>query len=1164
MPLDHRARLAAITRFDELIPYLRDEMGWPITARSLEDADDLFYDFTADELGIEPKTAAKIETIRRLRPLTAQQPWGIFFVKFEPKRLPVVALRRILNRVASKERGSGNQSQQAKWATDDLLFVSSYGEDEHRQISFAHFSEATAGRPLPSLKVLGWDNLDTSLRLDEVAKELTGRLAWPENETEINAWKRQWTAAFTLRHREVITTSRDLSVRLAQLARVIRERISAALPIESETGPLTRLMSAFRKALLHDLDADGFADMYAQTIAYGLLSARIADPHRNTTDDFAAHMRTNPLLGELMESFLGTANPHETPGRPGIDFDELGISEIVELLDDARMEDVLRDFGDRNPQEDPVIHFYELFLKEYDSKKRMQRGVFYTPRPVVSYIVSSVDELLRTELGLADGLADTTTWSEMASRPIGPVEIPAGISPSQPFVQILDPATGTGTFLVEVIDLIHLKLVAKWKEQGYTGDEIANRWNAYVPKHLLPRLHGFELLMAPYAIAHLKIGLKLYETGYRFASEERVRVFLTNALEQAHDFSARLEIGIPALAHEAQAVNDVKLHQRFSVVVGNPPYSGVSSNMSPYAQQLVEPYKLVDGQPLGERKVWLQDDYVKFFRLAELSIVRTGAGVLGYISNHSYLDNPTFRGMRQSLMQTFQHLRVLDLHGNTNRQEAPPIADSNVFDIQQGVAVMLGARSGSARGVEHGELWGTRAAKYEWLLSHASGVAPNKTLSPDQPYYFLVPRDESFRSEYQGYLSLPDAFNLSVSGIVTSRDGFVIALDSEDLKARILDYVDPLRSDDEIRDSYGLSENYAWRLDQSREALMADGYEPLRIKAISYRPFDTRQIYYHPAVVWRTRPVVMRHMLESANVALVVTRQSGADGWRHVLAARGLVESSYVSNRSREIGYVLPLYVSPGSATLFDKERVANLSEAILTRLSTTLGGAAANPSRVGPEEVFNYIYAVLHSQGYRERYSEFLRVDFPRLPLAKNADLFVSLAGLGRELVALHLLESTTLKSVSTTYFGPMEPTVGRVAWSNETVWLDAGPRSGERPDTAGTMGFHGVDEATWHHEIGAYRVCEKWLKDRKGRTLSEGDRAHFASIVVAISETIRITKEIDTLIDSYGGWPAAFATEPTVLAEVTQVVATDVEDLPRAAEEPGPYQSTAQRDDA
>jgi predicted helicase len=538
---------------------------------------------------------------------------------------------------------------------------------------------------LPTLKVLGWNNLDTALRLDAVVKELTENLAWPDDDADVEGWRNRWRAAFTLGHREVVTTSRELSIRLAKLARDIRDLIKTTLDIETETGRLTKLMKAFQEALVRDLDADGFADMYAQTIAYGLLSARIADPEKKTADDFAAHMRTNPFLKELMETFLKVGGRRGKAGGPGIDFDELGVSEVVELLDDANMEAVVRDFGDKNPQEDPVIHFYELFLKEYDARKRIQRGVFYTPRPVVSYIVRSVDELLRTEFGLADGLADTTTWGEMA-RSHRDLKIPEGTSPDHAFVQILDPAVGTGTFLVEVIDLIHATVIIKWSAEGHGEKKMKALWNEYVPKHLLPRLHGYELLMAPYAIAHLKIGLKLHETGYRFGSDERARIYLTNALEPPHDFSGTLEFAIPALAHEAQAVNEIKQKQRFTVVVGNPPYSGHSANNGPWISKLVRTYHFVDGIPLGERNPkWLQDDYVKFLRLGEWEVNETTTGILGYITNHSYSDNPTFRGMRRSLMTSFGKVRVFDLHGNSKKKEKAPSGqpDENVFEIQQ-------------------------------------------------------------------------------------------------------------------------------------------------------------------------------------------------------------------------------------------------------------------------------------------------------------------------------------------------------------------------------------------------------------------------------------------------------------------------------------------------
>ena len=786
MPTDHRSALASIKRFDQLIAYLRSEMGWPIDG---DDFEELTFEYTPEELGIDTKNAAKIQEIKRLRPLVPNQPWGIFFVKFEPKRLPVVALRRILSQVALKKRASANSAERTAWAKDDLLFVSNYGVGDERQISFAHFSTPTNGHDLPTLKVLGWDNLDTALHLDTVATELTEHLAWPKNDSDASAWREQWRAAFTLRHREVITTSRELSVRLAALARTIRDRITTAVAIETKRGPLNKLMKAFQAALVHDLDADGFADMYAQTIAYGLLSARIADPHKKTVDDFASHMRTNPLLRDLMETFLRLGGRHTKPSTEGINFDELGVAEVVEVLDNAKMDAVVRDFGDRNPREDPVIHFYELFLKEYDAEKRMQRGVFYTPRPVVSYIVRSVHALLQSEFGLKDGLADTATWEEMAERHEG-LRIPNAISPDQSFVQILDPATGTGTFLVEVIDLIHKTLVAKWQEQEHGETKIAALWNEYVPEHLLPRLHGYELLMAPYAIAHLKIGLKLYETGYRFGSDERARVYLTNTLESAQEFSqGAFDFAIPALANEAQAVNEVKRAGQFTVVIGNPPYSGHSTNKGEWIANLIDDYK--EGFPElrkpGQAK-WLSDDYVKFIRFAQSLVERTGTGTVGFISNHSFLDNPTFRGMRQSLQQDFTKIFLLDLHGNSKKKEKAPNGgkDENVFDIQQGVAISLFVRRAIKKEefgtVTHADLWGKRDtpadAKYDWLAARDVESTGWEALSPRSPLHLFAPRDEALIDEYEVAWPIPKIFSPSgdpAPGIVTTHDQFAIS-----------------------------------------------------------------------------------------------------------------------------------------------------------------------------------------------------------------------------------------------------------------------------------------------------------------------------------------------------------------------------------------------------
>jgi predicted helicase len=1128
--LDNRDALRNIRTFPQLVKFLRDKLNWPIESEHFEE---LTFDYTAEELGIDAANAAKIQEIKRLRPLSAKQPWGIFFVKFEPKRLPVVALRRILGQVALKKRASANSAERAAWAADDLLFVSNYGEGDERQISFAHFARAQDGHDLPTLKVLGWDNLDTALHLDAVASKLTDHLTWPDDDTDVEAWRTDWRAAFTLGHREVITTSKELSFRLAKLARTIRDRIKTALAIETDHGPLKLLMKAFQTALVHDLDADGFADMYAQTIAYGLLSARIADPHKKTADDFAAHMRTNPFLRELMETFLKVGGRRGKAGGPGIDFDELGVSEVIELLDDANMDAVVRDFGDRNPQEDPVIHFYELFLKEYDAQKRMQRGVFYTPRPVVSYIVRSVDELLRTEFGLADGLADTSTWGEMAKRHKG-LKTPEGVSPDQDFVQILDPATGTGTFLVEVIDLIHKTFVAKWKAQGHGEKKIDALWNEYVPRHLLTRLHGYELLMAPYAIAHLKIGLKLYETGYRFGSDERARIYLTNALEPASDDKKQREFEewVPALAHEAKAVNGTKRHQRFTVVIGNPPYSGISSNMTEQAQQMVNAYKFVDGHALNERKLWLQDDYVKFIRMAQVIIERSLTGILGYITNHGYFDNPTFRGMRQSLMTTFQHLRVLDLHGNANKKEKAPdgAEDKNVFDIRQGVGMCLATRISENQSVQHADLWGTREAKYEWLNTHSVAHTSFTRLLPDSPYYFFEPQNIDARAEYDQGWKITDAMPVNSAGFITARDHFVVDFDRDDLLARIAEFADKNVCDAELRRKYfagcGSSkypdgDTRGWKLPEARRSVASDKKWGERIQVCLYRPFDTRYVYWADWMVDWPRPEVMRQMLVGPNRALLTARSNKASGVDHFFCSKWISETKCAEYSTQSA--VFPLYTlqETGSGQVrlaMGAERQPNFSPGFLRELSNALGVIGVKPyglpQGVTPEDIFHYAYGVFHSPGYRRRYADFIKSDFPRLPLTGNLELFRALAPQGEELVALHLLESPKLDHPITEYLGSRSPEVEKISWANDTVWLDK----------AQTTGFKGVREVVWNFHIGGYQVCEKWLKDRKGRILTQDDIAHYEKVVVALSETIRLMNEIDEVIEQHGGWPGAF----------------------------------------
>ena len=1129
---DQRDAIRNIRTFPQLIKFLRDELEWPIES---DDFEELTFDYTPEELGIDTASAAKIQEIKRLRPLSASQPWGIFFVKFEPKRLPVVALRRILSRVVLKKRASANSADRAAWQADDLLFISNYGEGTERQISFAHFSQDGEKADLPTLKVLGWDNRDTPLHLDDVAGTLHEKLAWPEDDKNAKRWREKWRSAFTLRHGEVITTSKDLAVRLADLARAIRARIQTVLAIETENGPITKLMKAFQQALIHDLTADDFADMYAQTIAYGLLSARVAHPAHDTADAVATHIPvTNPFLKELMETFLHLGGrKRKDRGGDGIDFDELGVSEVVELLDAANMEAVVRDFGDRNRDEDPVIHFYELFLKEYDAKKRLQRGVFYTPQPVVSYIIRSVHEVLQIEFGLEDGLASTVTWGEMFAKNTD-LKIPDGARSDNPFVVILDPATGTATFLVEVIDVIYRTLTAKWEHQRLTDAQQRDAWNDYVPKHLLPRLHGFELMMAPYAIAHMKIGLKLYETGYRFGSDERARIYLTNALEPPSGDDKQMTFAqwVPALAHEARAVNTIKRDQCFSVVVGNPPYSFTSQNLEMSLRIWVEPYRSINGVPIKEKGALqaekaIQDDYIKFMRFAEWQITSTASGIVGMISSHGYLDNPTLRGMRYSYLGSFDLISILDLHGNTTKKERCPDGsdDKNVFDIKQGVSIALAYRKQPherSRNIHYAELWGSRELKYAALekSSHSSRVWMEAT--PAEQFYLFKPHDSDLRKEFDSFHNITEMMPTYGIGCFTSKDHFVIGFDADELVNNARQFRDSNELNQALCESLSISMKDAWNVTKARALLRKEQHLELFVRPILYRPFDYRLIFYHPSLVWSMSRPTMRHMVDGQNVAFAIGRAGGAidqGAWNIVICTNSITDLNLYRRGGNS---VFPLYLKPEEdhkhgALNFAAPRTVNFSEEFLRSVSNVFSAKRTPtglPAGLTPEDIFHYTYAVLHSPGYRSRYAEFLKIDFPRLPLTSKLELFRALARLGGELVALHLMESPKLDIPLTTYTGPANPGVEKISYARTTVWLDK----------AQTHGFRGVPEAVWLFHIGGYQVCEKWLKDRKGRTLSKDDIVHYHKIVVALSETLRLMKEIDEVIEKHGGWPGTF----------------------------------------
>jgi predicted helicase len=728
-----------------------------------------------------------------------------------------------------------------------------------------------------------------------------------------------------------------------------------------------------------------------------------------------------------------------------------------------------------------VVHFYEGFLKAYDPAVREMRGVYYTPEPVVSYIVRSIDHLLKSRFNRPDGLADRNTL-------------------------ILDPACGTATFLFSVVKLIYQTLESKGRRGG---------WSDYTAKHLLPRLFGFELLMAPYAVAHLKMETLLRDLGYEFTSGQRLGIYLTNTLEQI--IQEEQQYGMTQfLAQEGREASRVKNQEPIEVILGNPPYSGISVNRGKWITGLIKDYMSVDGKPLGERKLWLQDDYVKFLRFGQWRIEKTGCGVLAMITNHGYLDNPTFRGMRQSLMETFSDIYVLDLHGSSKKREKAPggIQDKNVFDIQQGVAVGIFVKAAGHQGpakVRHAELWGEREGKYAWLAAQDVSTTAWQELEPRSPDYLFVPADTSLKQEYEQGWRVPEIFPLNCAGIITSRDGLVIDVHRDALERRLEAFADVSRSDDEIRatyfprpssDKYPPGDTRSWKLPKARQRLRADSRWKERIRECLYRPLDIRSFLYADYMVDWPRPEVMGHMLAGDNLALATTRSIEIGrGFEHIFCTRALLTHHSVS--LKEVNYLYPLYLTPSEGQGQHIKRQPNLGPDFLKAIA---GKLSYQPT---PEDIFHYIYAVLHSPTYRSRYAEFLKRDFPRVPLTSDRALFEALAAKGAELVALHLLESPALQG----------PPVVRFDRGNgnlvEKVRYD---EARQRVYINKEQWFEGVKPEVWNFHIGGYRVCEKWLKDRKGRPLIFADVAHYQKVVKALAETIRLMAEIDGLISK---WP-------------------------------------------
>jgi len=954
---------------------------------------------------------------------------------------------------------------------------------------------------------------------------------------------------FASERMQTITSAERLAEVMAGKAAIIKDVLFNSLSEDEDLqSELAGQFKAFKDQLIHDLEIEGFSDIYAETIAYGLFAARLHDEDLETfsrAEALEKLPKSNPFLRKLFEFVAG----------PGLD-DAIKrtIDELAEIFQAVDLGKLFENFGTFTQRNDPFIHFYETFLAQYNPAKRKARGVWYTPEPVVNFIVRAVDDVLRQEFGLADGLADT-------SKIDVELEVPDPNKPgkwkkqkeSMHRVQILDPAAGTGTFLAEVIKQISDKI-----KQVAPG-----QLSSYIEKDLIPRLHGFELLMASYAMCHMKLDMMLTSLGYKPTQEPpRLGVYLTNSLEESVRevpdlFMARW------LSDEARLANDVKRDKPIMCVIGNPPYSGESANKGDWIMSLMEAYKKEPGgkEKLRERNPkWINDDYVKFIRFAEHMIEKNGEGILGFITNHGYLDNPTFRGMRWHLLKSFDKIYVLDLHGNAKKKEVSPDGspDKNVFDIQQGVALIIAVKrkekSDKLAQVFHGDLWGDRKGKYKALEGGKAFEFSSIKLDPHPHWQMFYPIDKSLLEAYDNGFKVTELMLQNVIGFQSHRDNFAVSFSEAEIKLRLSDLLDNNLTDPEIVKKYNLSDNRDWQLSNARKRAkdLIDIEE--RILNCSYRPFDYRFCILDEVMMDYPRWSIMRSCKLSGNFALNVCRQTKHPIWGHALVSRFAAPAVYVE--IKDGSNFAPLYYmddldqsirvnmdpkiraeiercAMGEATTFPSHLVGEggppeRSEAARVRGMDADASITPHPSASPPPSptrgegedinieptkdadgrpnevaIFDYIYGVLHCPQYRETYKEFLKIDFPRIPYPPSPEVFWDVSTKGTELRKLHLMEDAAIGETPYLFEGEGDSVVDKVKYEGTSVFINE------------TQYFKDVPQLAWEFYIGGYQPAQKWLKDRKGRTLSFDDIRHYQKIIKILCETYRIMKEIELPLD-------------------------------------------------
>lgn len=881
---------------------------------------------------------------------------------------------------------------------------------------------------------------------------------------------------------EKIRSGRRLAQIMGAKARRIKDDVHVYIRADTEeTGDLQKIYGLMKTMLVHDMSVENFSDMYAQTLVYGLFVARYRDKSPTSFTRAEARdlvPRSNPFLRQFFDHIAGSQ------------FDQR-LATIVDELSDVFAVSSVADIVHRHLRlqdktegvKDPIIHFYEDFLSAYDPKIRKSMGAYYTPIPVVKYIVKSIDKLLRSELNIPNGLTDTGTVTyQVAAQPHKGIKTTTA-NKVGPRVQLLDPAVGTATFLNETIKFIR---------ESFEGQE--GRWPAYVEEQLLPRVFGFELMMAPYTIAHLKLGMTLAETGVG-ELDKRLNVYLTNTLEEGVPTEPDLfSFGLSdVVSEESRLAAAVKNERPVMVILGNPPWKGESNNKTPFATDLVKKYKV---EPGGKSKLqetnskWINDDYVKFLSFAESMISKNGHGVVGMITNNGYIDNPTFRGMRWHLSRTFDKIFILDLHGSVKKQDKAPDGgkDENVFDIEQGAAIILAVKTSSSTKsarVYQADLYGRREDKFSAL--EVGDFDWHEVALEKTSYKFRPEKNPALRKKYDSFVRVDEVFNANTLGFQTHRDHFAIATTPTEMLRRMNRFADATISDDDIATEFQLKDNRDWKVAEARETLLGEKLKESDLQLVQYRLGDRRWTHFAETTSDYPRDLFKKHVAGRDNLVLGVGRQGLAVGnteWSLVTVSRYPMDAN-IFRRGGVNAFPLYLYADDGS-------RMANINQNKKNDLFRKL---SIDPT---PEQTLAYIYAMLHSPSYRGEFGDYLQDAFPRIPGPPDNAEFERYVHVGEKLLALHLFEASELDDSVTTYPENGDNTVVYTKFTDGKLWIND------------RQYFGNISARTWNFTVGGNQPAQQWIKNRKGSRLTNTELDHYQKIIVWITETQHLMNKI------------------------------------------------------